>query len=214
MKNIYKIYSCIKTKILKSLFKPKVLFLYVLRYCWYSFNDKLSTISPYTKQLNKYLSINEKGQVGMRMSPQVRKFKANEKIKNQCILYKGLIEGLALIPNKVDKSFFKKNDDGIVSFVTHEIIYKRFEGINEICSNLCSVEVIKNEDQSEKETYIFEELFMYSFIDLIKKNTDDLEELLSKSKKATVKIKIDNIEKTAYALKNVRKLKNNEFEKI
>lgn len=213
MKNINKIYSCIKTKSQKSLFKPKVLFLYVLRYCWYSFNDKLSTISPYTKRLNEYLSINEKGQVGMRMSPQVRKFKANEKIKNQYILYKGLIEGLALIPNKVDESFLKKNDD-IVSFVTHEIIYQRFEGINKIYSNLCSVKVIKNEDQSEKETYIFEELFMYSFIDLIKKNTDDLEEILSKSKKATVEIKIDNIKKTAYVLKNARKLKNNKFEKI
>lgn len=188
----------------KKVFKFIVLFVYVIIRSLGSVNDKLTWIVRNSKVINEYLVINIKtGKINMRVSSVINKFNESKKRKNSGYLYKGFVDGLNTIPNNLEGKLLKKKTDKVF-FKTHQNIYEKFLEIKEIDSNLCSIKIIKNKDDSKKETYVLEYLFMYTFFDLIRKNPDELKEILIKSEKAEVEIEVENIKKVAYLLRNRR----------
>lgn len=165
--------------------KIEVIVIYIRMYTLGTLSNLGGYIPVFSKKLNRFTEINRsKGKFGMRISPTIW-FREKNIMRNRINLYKGLIEGIRKLP---PKSWSFRSED--VYFETHEIIYNRFLIIEKVDPEICSVEVI-----SDKREYVPEYLCMFTFLELLKKSTKELEKMPIMSNKAIVKFNIKDKDK-------------------
>lgn len=178
--------------------KIEVIGIYGRMYILGTLSDLGGYISMFSKKLNKFTEINRfKGKFGMRITPTIW-YREKNIWRNRVNLYKGFINGIERIPSQ---SWSFRSEE--VYFKTHEIIYEKFLEIKKIDPDICSVEVI-----SDKKEYVPEYLCMFTFIEVLKKSTEELEKMPIMSNKAIVKFNLKDKERIVELLKNVKKNKN------
>ena len=200
-KPFYKALVLIQNKLVKLI----VIAFYIILYPIYCLVDLIGKISNSSRQLNDYLEIHrKKGKIGMRMSPAVNSFRRVNKTKNTTLLLNGFIEGLEAISENSDEIFLSK-DIKEIKFSTHKSIYNRFERIEKISPNICTVNIAVDNQGNYKMSYVKEKIFMNSFIDLVTMDPVEIGKILEKSEKAIIRIDVANIGKVADMLRHRRK---------